>query len=537
MPYSKDEKDWLGNERKVHYDDSGKKIGISKEEKDWLGKDRTVHYDTDGSKTGISKEERDWLGNDRTINYDKKGNKTGISKVEKDRSGKEFIQHYDTGGNKTHKSAIEKNFWGQSILRHTPSSTGGNSAIGILIFVVLIIFVLLALFSYPYTLIDDQFSPFGMDWLENKNVWIFAASSWLLLFSLISNLKLLFSNRNGESLNSYIAENGLVRLILLLIALPVFLAFLIKAKVSFDFITIASIALALISGLITFAFLKTKNGPYFIGTVALASIGSIIYLKGTSFSQFAIEKTNISVTNQPTNSNSVAIIGSSNGGDYEITDEWAENQFKNFNTAVMNRSNQELSDILSNQGIAQYMKLKNISKADVVSDKRNYAKRWKLNSVSYYDFKRKNKQDYSYTIKAKVSKTEDPGVEKFFLIKGIIGFDAEGKINKIIDEKTLNLSPENKKPITDMYEIIGSTWVFQGNETMDPIYIKFLPDGKMEHDLINDVDHYWTIENGQLVWGKTGFSTITCSIENGNLSCLGSNNSGTEWNMVGYRKK
>ena len=535
MSYSKDEKDWLGNDRKVHYDDNGKKIGISKEEKDWLGNDRTVHYDKQGTKTGISKEEKDWLGNDRTVNYDKQGNKTGVSKVEKDWSGKEFTQHYDTSGNKTHKSAIEKNFWGQSILRHSPSSTGGNSAIGILIFVVLIIFVLLALFSYPYTLIDTQFSPFGMDWLKNKNVWIFAASSWLLLFSLISNLKLLFSNRNGESLNSYIAENGLVRLILFLVALPVFLSFLIKVKVSFDFITTATIVLALIAGLVTFAFLRSKNGPYFIGAVAIASIASIVYLKDASFSQYAVDKTKVSVTNQTTNSNGAATIGSSNGGDYEINDEWAETQFKSFNTAVMNNSDQELSDILSNQGIVQYMKLKNISKQDVVSDKRNYAKRWKLNSVTYYDFK--SKKDYNYTIKAKVSKTEDPAVEKYFLIKGTIGFDAEGKINKINDEKTINLTPESSKPITDMYEILGSTWVFKGDETMDPIYVKFLPDGKMERDLINDANDYWTIENGQLVWGKNGFSTINCSIENGNLYCLGSNNSGTEWNMVGSRKK
>lgn len=535
MSYSKDEKDWLGNERKVHYDDNGRKIGISKEEKDWLGNDRTVHYDNQGTKTGISKEEKDWLGNDRTVNYDKQGNKTGFSKVEKDWNGKEFIQHYDNSGNKTYKSAAEKTFWGQSILRHTPSSTSGNSAIGILIAIGLVIFLLLALFSYPYTLIDNQFSPFGMDWLENKNVWIFAASSWLLLFSLISNLKLLFSNRNGESLNIYIAENGLVRLILLLIALPVFLSFLIKAKVSFDFITTASIALALISGLITFAFLKTKNGSYFIGVVAIASLGSIFYLKDTSFSQYAVEV--INDTNQTANSTNSGTIGTSNNSDYEINDEWAETQFKSFNTAVMNNSDQELADILSNQGIVQYMKLKNISKQDVVSDKRNYAKKWKLNSVSYYDFKRKNKTAYNYTIKAMVSKTEDPSVDKFFLIKGIIGFDAEGKINKIIDEKTINLTPESTKPITDMYEILGSTWVFKGDETMDPIYVKFLPDGKMERDLINDANDYWTIENGQLVWGKTGFSTITCSIENGNLSCLGSNNSGTEWNMVGYRKK
>jgi hypothetical protein len=103
-----------------------------------------------------------------------------------------------------------------------------------------------------------------MDWLKNKQVWIFAAASWLLVFSLISTLKLLFSNREGVSLKNYLSENGLVRLILLLIALPVLLAFIIKAKVSLDFMITASIALTLITGLITLVFFKTKKMINFV---------------------------------------------------------------------------------------------------------------------------------------------------------------------------------------------------------------------------------------------------------------------------------
>jgi hypothetical protein len=347
----------------------------------------------------------------------------------------------------------------------------------------------------------------------------------------------LFTNRDGQPLKNYLSEHGLVRLILLFIALPVFLAFIIKAKVSLDFITTASIVLALIIGLITFAFLKTKNGPFLIGSIAVASIASIIFLKDGSFSNYVVQEVSQTTTSQSSNTKNTTSNGLTNKGDYEIKDEWAENQLKSFNTAVMNNSDQELSDILSNAGIKQYMKLKNITKEEVVSDKRNYSQKWKLNSVSYYDFKRKNKHDFQYSIKAKLSKIEDPSIEKFFLIKGTIGFDAEGKINKIIDEKTINLSPERTKPITDMYEILGSTWVFKGDETMDPRYATFHPDGKLELDLVKDDNYYWTIENSQLVWGKTGFSTITCSIENGNLSCVGSNKSGTEWNLVGYRKK
>lgn len=223
--------------------------------------------------------------------------------------------------------------------------------------------------------------------------------------------------------------------------------------------------------------------------------------------------------------------------DLEINQDFAENQLKSFNSAIMANSDQDLSDLLSDAGILEYMKLKNISKQDVVTDKSIYARRWRLSEVTYNDFKRKSKSEFTYILKSRLSKTENPALEKIFLINGTIGFDAEGKINKIVDNKTVYLNPESSKSITDMYEILGSTWVFKGSGTMDLYYATYLPDGKLEFDMLKDDNLYWTIENGQLVFGKKGFSTITCSIVDGNLSCEGSNNSDVNWNLIGYRKK
>jgi hypothetical protein len=223
--------------------------------------------------------------------------------------------------------------------------------------------------------------------------------------------------------------------------------------------------------------------------------------------------------------------------DLEINQDFAENQLKSFNSAIMANSDQDLSDLLSDAGILEYMKLKNISKQDVVTDKSIYARRWRLSEVTYNDFKRKSKSEFTYILKSRLSKTENPTLEKVFLINGTIGFDAEGKINKIVDNKTVYLNPESSKSITDMYEILGSTWVFKGSGTMDLYYATYLPDGKLEFDMLKDDNLYWTIENGQLVFGKKGFSTITCSILDGNLSCEGSNNSDVNWNLIGYRKK
>lgn len=73
--------DIFGNEKTVHYDDSGRKTGETRIEKDWLGNERAVHYDRYGQKTGTSEVRSGFFG-DRVEHFDKYGRKTGESREE-----------------------------------------------------------------------------------------------------------------------------------------------------------------------------------------------------------------------------------------------------------------------------------------------------------------------------------------------------------------------------------------------------------------------------------------------------------------------
>ena len=109
---SEKETDFFGNEKTVHYDDYGRKIGESQEETDFFGNKKVVHYDSYGHKTGESQEETDFFGNEKTVHYDDYGHKTGESQFEKNFFGDEKVVHYDDYGHKTGESYLEKDFFG-----------------------------------------------------------------------------------------------------------------------------------------------------------------------------------------------------------------------------------------------------------------------------------------------------------------------------------------------------------------------------------------------------------------------------------------
>ena len=97
---SEKETDFFGNEKTVHYDDYGRKIGESQEETDFFGNKKVVHYDSYGHKTGESQLETDFFGNEKTVHYDDYGHKTGESQFEKDFFGNEKVITYGASGGK-----------------------------------------------------------------------------------------------------------------------------------------------------------------------------------------------------------------------------------------------------------------------------------------------------------------------------------------------------------------------------------------------------------------------------------------------------
>lgn len=92
--------DIFGNEKVVHYDDYGNKVGESQVEKGFLGlgNERVVHYDANGNKTGESWRENGFLGlgADRTVHYDENGHKVSQTFTEKDFFGNEKQVTYDS---------------------------------------------------------------------------------------------------------------------------------------------------------------------------------------------------------------------------------------------------------------------------------------------------------------------------------------------------------------------------------------------------------------------------------------------------------
>ena len=102
----------FGDEKTVHYDDYGRKIGESRMEKDFFGNEKTVHYDDYGRKTGESRMEKDFFGDEKTVHYDDYGRKTGETRMEKDFFGNEKTVHYDDYGRKTGETRMEKDFFG-----------------------------------------------------------------------------------------------------------------------------------------------------------------------------------------------------------------------------------------------------------------------------------------------------------------------------------------------------------------------------------------------------------------------------------------
>ncbi len=108
--------DIFGNEKVVHYDDYGNKVGESQVERGFLGfgEERVVHYDANGVKTGESRQEKDFFGNDKVVHYNDYGIKTGESRQENGflGLGEDRTVHYDSNGRKVSQTFTEKDFFG-----------------------------------------------------------------------------------------------------------------------------------------------------------------------------------------------------------------------------------------------------------------------------------------------------------------------------------------------------------------------------------------------------------------------------------------
>ena len=121
--------------------------------------------------------------------------------------------------------------WGGSeyVIREKQPNDGCGCLIGGLI----ALFILLAVFAYPYKLVDSTFLPFKFKWLRFRDVWIFSLSAWLSLMMLITVLKAVLSNRGmkfDDIFDTPFLTTGLFSL-----SLSTFIGYLLKSKFPDDF--------------------------------------------------------------------------------------------------------------------------------------------------------------------------------------------------------------------------------------------------------------------------------------------------------------
>lgn len=111
---SQKETDIFGNEKIVHYDDDGIKIGETCEETDFFGSKRIVHYDRDGIKIGESMKSTDIFGGESVTHYNRDGSYAGKTYETTDFFGNRSAVHTDRDGQEIGKSTAERDFWGNS---------------------------------------------------------------------------------------------------------------------------------------------------------------------------------------------------------------------------------------------------------------------------------------------------------------------------------------------------------------------------------------------------------------------------------------
>jgi hypothetical protein len=126
MGYTKKETDFWGNEKEVHYDDSGSKVGETRFRETFFGNTVQEHYDSSGSKVGETRREEGFFG-DKAAHYDSSGSRVGYTKDDTTIFGDKIQRHYDNSGNSVGKSRYEEGLFGGSKKVHEGEYFKGES--------------------------------------------------------------------------------------------------------------------------------------------------------------------------------------------------------------------------------------------------------------------------------------------------------------------------------------------------------------------------------------------------------------------------
>ena len=203
-----------------------------------------------------------------------------------------------------------------------PTSWGGaeyvirekqpNDGCGCLIGGLIALFVLLALFAYPYKIVDSTFLPFKFKWLRFRDVWIFSLSAWLSLVMLITVFKALLSNR-GLKFDD-IFDTPFLTLGLFSVSLSTFVGYILKRKFSDQFSNVY-LVYGVLMLLIIFLIIRTAQNQKRIWLLIVSLL--FIFIPFYYLSAYAIIPSSVNNSVEVPNNNPVIketlVIVSKNG--------------------------------------------------------------------------------------------------------------------------------------------------------------------------------------------------------------------------------
>ena len=165
----------------------------------------------------------------------------------------------------------QTNFWGKSeyvLLEKEP-----NDGCGCLIGLLIIVGILLALFSFPYKLVDNTFSPFEYNWLKHRDVWVFSLSTWVSILMIATVIRTSIKNK-GNSFE-YIFGTPFITLGLFTLSLSTFIGYFIKIKYPEHFSSIFLVFGILILGIV-FSIIKSADFQKRIWVIIFAIVLTIV---------------------------------------------------------------------------------------------------------------------------------------------------------------------------------------------------------------------------------------------------------------------
>jgi hypothetical protein len=130
----------------------------------------------------------------------------------------------------------------------------------------------------PYLLLDQNFSPFGFNWLQNTSVWVFCVATWVMLYTLFPLIRAQMAANNAIGWKESITGQAKVPFSLFLSSSPVFIGFLITTYLPNAFIWMYGALIIILIGLLLYFLRGAPSLSYQAPILVLSAVLTIVFL-------------------------------------------------------------------------------------------------------------------------------------------------------------------------------------------------------------------------------------------------------------------